>query len=98
MRELPCLHCGVRLKPVYPESSTVNQPFEGTVFRTHGHYGSTVFDEIDGTYLEITICDKCLRTAALQDRVLHGTPGHEVIPPPLIRTWRFWQDELPGDD
>lgn len=32
----------------------------GTAFRIYGHYGSTVFDPMDGSSLEIVICDECL--------------------------------------
>jgi hypothetical protein len=35
-------------------------PNDGVVFHARGNYGSTVFDPLDGTYLEVLICDDCL--------------------------------------
>lgn len=45
----------------YPEDETQVHPIDGTVFRTYGHYGSTVFDPMDASYLEVVFCDACLR-------------------------------------
>lgn len=58
---LPCIVCRGRLFNVCRDSE--NQPSEGTAFMTYGHYGSTVFDPMDGTALEINICDSCLTQA-----------------------------------
>jgi len=66
---LPCIVCGVVLPNVSPEWSD-NQPSEGTAFITHGHYGSTVFDPMNGNLIEITVCDECLKKASEQQRVL----------------------------
>ena len=37
-------------------------PMGGLHFETHGHYGSRIFDPMDGkgTKLDIAICDECL--------------------------------------
>lgn len=56
---LPCIICQADLEPVMKDHNTL--PYGGTVFTTQGHYGSTMFDPMDGSYLEITICDKCLK-------------------------------------
>lgn len=45
----------------YPEDETQVHPIDGTVFRTYGHYGSTVFDPMDASYLEVVFCDPCLK-------------------------------------
>lgn len=37
------------------------QPSHGVAFVTYGHYGSEYFDPIDGTSIEIVICDECLK-------------------------------------
>lgn len=67
MNPLPCIVCGVQLEsavvyenPTY--ESAVNQPYKGTAFISHGHYGSTVWDPCTGEdlFIEITICDECL--------------------------------------
>lgn len=46
----------------YLENSNVVHPIGGTAFRTYGHYGSTVFDPMDASYLEIVVCDPCLKS------------------------------------
>ena len=46
----------------YPENSKAVHPIGGTAFRTYGHYGSTVFDPMDASYLEIVLCDPCLKS------------------------------------
>lgn len=46
------------------------QPSGGTAFQTRGHYGSTVFDPMDGSLLEIAVCDGCLTAASLHGNVV----------------------------
>ena len=46
----------------YPENSKAVHPIGGTAFRTYGHYGSTVFDPMDASYLKIVVCDPCLKS------------------------------------
>ena len=46
----------------YHDNDKVVHPIGGTVFRTYGHYGSTVFDPMDASYLEIVVCDPCLKS------------------------------------
>jgi hypothetical protein len=67
MTPLPCICCGKELEAVM---SGEDNPYRGTVFFSHGNYGSTVFDEIDGTGLEITVCDECLVAAGQKGNVL----------------------------
>lgn len=56
---LPCFKCGKTLQNV--SADLENQPYEGTEFRTYGHYGSTFWDSFDGEELVLNICDECLR-------------------------------------
>jgi hypothetical protein len=56
---LPCFVCGRELPNVMEDCD--NQPYEGTVFTTEGHYGSTFWDSFDCEELVLTICDACLR-------------------------------------
>jgi hypothetical protein len=35
-------------------------PTGGLHFQTYGHYGSTVFDPVDGASIDIAICDACV--------------------------------------
>jgi len=70
---LPCISCGYQPKHVFNEETESNQPHEATCFMTQGHYGSTFFDPMDGSYLEINVCDECLKDLAAHGRVLHYT-------------------------
>lgn len=65
---LPCIICGAKLKQATP--SPINQPRDGTCFEARGHYGSTVYDPLmEGEYLTISICDKCLVAKAAEGAV-----------------------------
>jgi hypothetical protein len=68
MKKLPCVVCGKKLKNLL---STGAQPNDGLEFVSYGHYGSTVFDPMDGTFLALAICDPCLLKARKQRRMLH---------------------------
>jgi hypothetical protein len=60
-----CIVCDVEVDNwdiAYPKGSNVVHPIDGTAFRTYGHYGSTVFDPMDASYLEIVVCDPCLKS------------------------------------
>lgn len=71
----PCIVCARPFSNVVSTQSCPNQPYEGATFNSHGQYGCTVFDEIDGSKLEINICDDCLKAA--RDRGYVGYwPGH----------------------
>ena len=72
MDALPCIACGHELKQAI-ESEDTNQPMRATCFTAGGQYGSTVFDPMNGDYLEINVCDTCLLQR--QHRVLHHKAG-----------------------
>ena len=75
-----CLVCGKRLPHVAWEAA---QPVNGTVFTTEGHYGSGVFDPMNGDQLSVAVCDGCL--VERQDRVLFTPVGGRPGPcPPLV--------------
>jgi hypothetical protein len=59
--KLNCIICAAELENFDLSEITVH-PICGTVFRTYGHYGSTVFDPMDASYLEIVVCDECLNS------------------------------------
>ena len=70
-----CIKCGAKMDNIAERGF---QPMGGTAFSTRGHYGSTVFDPMDGTALEIAVCDKCLAAALETRRVFHWkTPQHK---------------------
>jgi hypothetical protein len=63
--KIGCLACGKELDNLeYTTRSKGTKievhPMGGLHFRTYGNYGSTVFDPMDGTYLDIAICDVCV--------------------------------------
>lgn len=55
---LNCARCDRELINV--DETATNQPDGGTAFETHGHYGSTAFDPMDGSIIEVSFCDECL--------------------------------------
>lgn len=100
---LPCIACGNELVNVDAEVET-NQPYNGTAFTSHGHYGSTIYDPMDGHYLELNVCDACL--ALHHNRVMEGrnyrliieegsVTGTEPIKPPWkLVHWQPTKDEI----
>lgn len=68
-----CFICDKELEN-FAESD--NHPLNGTEFITHGHYGSSVFDPMDGTSLAINICDKCLKAGIKKGRAITYREQH----------------------
>lgn len=67
---LACFRCDRKLSNI--DAAGV-QPSSGTAFISYGHYGSTLFDPMDPTtWLELAVCDECLKSAAQQGRVFLG--------------------------
>lgn len=81
---MPCIACGRELKQV-EDDAPENQPYGATEFRTHGHYGSTAYDPMDGHYIVVNICDLCLVTHA--DRVREGRDRRPVLLEGVIVGW-----------
>jgi len=50
-----CIVCDIPLEKIDDL-----QPLGGLHFLTYGHYGSTFFDPLDGSTLNIFVCDSCL--------------------------------------
>lgn len=74
---ISCIVCRTRLESAFRDYSALdNQPYGGLAFQSQGHYGGTVFDPMDGTYLEISVCDPCLVQAGNEGLVIHSTPIH----------------------
>lgn len=67
------------------------QPLGGLAFATRGHYGSAYFDPIDGTYLEIVICDECMRSEPMQRITYRSTPS---LMPSVVRDDDLTEEEL----
>ena len=83
----PCLLCQRALNSVGFGSRELNQPAEAVTFTAHGQYGSTMFDPMDGTKLQVNICDSCLRVAARQQLVylIHTDRMIETVTPGFKR-------------
>lgn len=63
-----CIACGKPMKN-YQDDGTL-QPSGGLAFQTQGHYGSAVFDPMDGSLLEIAVCDDCIGRASRRNEVV----------------------------
>lgn len=57
-----CFKCDKEMENIMEEDGL--QPIGGLAFITAGHYGSAVFDPMDGSCIEIAICDDCIEYAA----------------------------------
>lgn len=68
---LTCIVCDREFEPAANDPAFETVPYEGTLFYATGHYGSTAFDPMDGSSLEIIVCDKCLLDR--RHRVMHVT-------------------------
>lgn len=73
MSAIPCIVCKTPLENVFEDDTSVNQPHGGVSFQASGHYGSTVFDPMDRTYLTISVCDDCLVGSANEGLVRKGS-------------------------
>lgn len=62
MRQVDCIVCSKTMESVLPEGKGI-QPLGGLAFSSHGHYGSSYFDPMDGSFIEIAVCDECLTKA-----------------------------------
>lgn len=81
--------CDKQLSPVAED--TPYQPNDGVYLRTHGNYGSTVFDSIfKEEFLEMYICDPCL--LAKVDSIFHFSQ-HKPKPVDDIVPWRQYRED-----
>ncbi len=55
-----------------------NQAYGGLAFTSYGQYGGTLFDPMDGTFIEVNICDDCLRILSKRSLVLTGRSSRLV--------------------
>lgn len=70
----PCVICGKKLEPAFPISPDT-QPSNGLTFIARGNYGSTVYDPVGShEFLELTICDDCLRERKNRIFLVHTIP------------------------
>lgn len=65
----PCFKCNKPMERVF-DGGWELQPNDGLHFDTTGAYGSTKFDPMDGSSLNIIICDDCIVEGAKQGLVM----------------------------
>ena len=59
-RKLNCFCCKKNIENIDWSNADVH-PYNAMHFRTYGHYGSSVFDPMNGEiYIDIVICDECV--------------------------------------
>lgn len=75
MEQLSCIVCDYQPEYALPGEGDINQPYKATAFSTPGHYGSTFFDPMDGSYIEINVCDDCLNKAVDKKQILLYNAG-----------------------
>lgn len=93
---LPCICCGKELESVFAPDEDgkplcENQPYAATTFHSYGHYGSTTFDPMDGSFIEINVCDDCLKERASIRRV-----AFKKINKPHSLPYKYWDVENDG--
>lgn len=86
---LPCIICDKTLSDV--GSGDVNHPYGAVVFHAMGQYGSTAFDPMDSSFLEINVCDECLLKAADKNRILLREPARTKSAQKVRNT--YWDGE-----
>jgi len=75
MMRCTCIKCGKAMKNHQtPEEGL--QPIGGLAFQARGHYGSAYFDGQPG-YLEIALCDECVKAAEQGGLVFRSEPKSE---------------------
>lgn len=57
--DMRCIRCDKELENLGGDN--VCQPNDGLAFQSRGHYGTTFFDPGNGDFIEIVVCDQCLR-------------------------------------
>lgn len=102
---IDCFCCGKQMdnwvyetrKPDGSKTPVTVHPMGGLHFQTYGHYGSRVFDPMDGkdTRLDIAICDECV--IANVKRV-HGTGVNHVHEIALQENEQYADEKRRGNE
>lgn len=98
---LNCFKCNALI-----ETSAEDLPVESVLFRGEANPYSEVFDPEDGTFLEIVICDNCLKTFAPQNNIhcardrkairldIDGAPQVGWLNSPGLYSPVYWHENL----
>ena len=69
---MKCISCNVDVENLdYPGQETVH-PMDALLFTTRGHYGTTFFDPMDGSYIAVVVCDECLNNKNNSDYIFRS--------------------------
>jgi len=41
--------------------ASIGIAYDATIWRSYGNFGSTIFDPLDNEYLQVYVCDECLK-------------------------------------
>lgn len=65
--KIPCIVCEAMVANF---NGNELHPIGAVHFFSYGHYGSAYFDPMDGSTLNIIVCDKCLENHAEKTQVI----------------------------
>lgn len=65
---MKCFCCDGDMK-MWDYSDDAIHPLNGLHFISYGHYGSSYFDPMDGSLINITICDVCLEKKSESSKI-----------------------------
>jgi hypothetical protein len=71
-----CIKCNKKLSNIDDRDNQV-QPQDGVAFITYGHYGSTFFDPCNGDYMQIVVCDECLKALDKKKKLVYNTSNDQ---------------------
>lgn len=69
---LYCICCDRPMENIMRK--TGHQPMDGVSFYSEGHYGTSFFDPMDGSSIQIAVCDPCIAQADAKGVVRHKPP------------------------
>lgn len=72
-----CVRCNKKLNNYDGDSNNHIQPVGGVAFITYGHYGSTVFDPMNGDTMQIAVCDECLKALDKKKKLVYNTSNDQ---------------------
>ena len=67
-----CVICDKKLDNIDDRDDQV-QPNNGLAFITYGHRGTNFFDPCNGDYLQIVVCDECLKALDSEEKLVYNT-------------------------
>lgn len=70
-----CVKCNKKLRNIDDRDNQV-QPNDGVAFITYGHHGSTFFDPCNGDYMQIVVCDECLKVLDRKKKLVYNTSNN----------------------